>query len=876
MDLGAGAAALATLAPDAGLGPGSSLDAVSAPAGAVLGAVARLVTLAALDRTVLLVLEDLQWSDASTRDLVSYLCRGLQTSRVLLVVSVRTHPSSDPGIDDLLHELVRLAHVERLDLRPLGPDGVVRQMAGILGTPPEAGWAERVVRRSGGVPFFVEELAAAGDVGDHEVPEGLRQLVLRRTRLLPRAATAAMRAVATAGGPVDERTIAVVSGLPTDTLGEALRELVDDDQLVVDRSVGRYDVRHALLREAIGDDLLPGETESLHGRHAELLEEAGSEDATAVISAAHHWRMARRPERAYPAGLRAAAAARSVSAYAEELLLLEGCLSMWPAVESPATVEVPDRAELLAAAGRAARLAGRYATSRVLLQQARIELGREQPARSSQVLFEEALLLRSIGDAPGVEEELWSLLDALPPGPSSTRATALNALVQIQLHQRHDDEELLATVRAAADAATGAGEPVVAAHLQVTHAALVAGAPDSGLADGLLSSAWEVGERLDDVALMLRVLDTRARLLVGRGQFREGAAVARDGLRLAADRGSSVLMPDYLLGTLCDALLAVGDWDEGVAVLEGALRVERPNIERGGLYARLGALRAATGDLDGARAATSLAGSRLGARSADPSLLVLLATVEAELALAEGRPTEAAGIACRAIERVGTLVRPAETWRLLRVAAAASVASARRSGGSPPDRLVEAVREQRAREPGSPWVHILAAELADDDADRWRRAAAAAEDETVPVLVRLQVLSRAGETALAAGSRVEAADLLGEVVRASTRLGARGVLDAARDLVSRARLKVEDAGVVAIDRSGPDGLTPRELEVLRLVAAGRSNASIAASLVISTKTVSVHVSHILDKLGVASRGEAAATARARGLVGPEQPAHRRQ
>jgi DNA-binding NarL/FixJ family response regulator len=311
-----------------------------------------------------------------------------------------------------------------------------------------------------------------------------------------------------------------------------------------------------------------------------------------------------------------------------------------------------------------------------------------------------------------------------------------------------------------------------------------------------------------------------------------------------------------------------------VAVLEDALRVERPNLERSGLYARLGALRAATGDLDGARAATSLAGSRLGVGSADPSMLVLLATVEAELALAEGRPTEAAGIASRAVEGPGTLVASAETWRLLRVAAAASVASSRRVGGSPPDRLIEAARKQEAREPGSPWVHILAAELADGDAERWRRAAAAAAEDTVPVLVRLQVLFRTGETALAAGSRAEAADLLGEVVRSSTRLGARGVLDAARDLVSRARLKVEDADVVATDRSGPDGLTPRELEVLHLVAAGRSNASIAASLVISIKTVSVHVSHILDKLGVASRGEAAATARARGLVGPEQPAHR--
>ena len=58
----------------------------------------------------------------------------------------------------------------------------------------------------------------------------------------------------------------------------------------------------------------------------------------------------------------------------------------------------------------------------------------------------------------------------------------------------------------------------------------------------------------------------------------------------------------------------------------------------------------------------------------------------------------------------------------------------------------------------------------------------------------------------------------------------------------------------------PFGLTAREMEVLRLVTAGRSNQQLAAELFISPKTASVHVSNILGKLGVASRTEAAATA----------------
>lgn len=688
------------------------------------------------------------------------------------------------------------------------------------------------------------------------------------------AAAAALRAVATAGGPVEEQSIATVGDLSErDLLRGALRELVDRDLVVVDRVFGRYDVRHALLREAVDQDLLPGEATHLHERHALLLEGSGATDLRVAIEAADHWWLARRPDRAYPAAQRAAAAARAVSAYGEELVLLERCLSLWAVLEDPATREFPDQAELLAAAGRAARLAGRYETSRGLLDQARSHLGpADPPLRSAQMLFEQALLLRSLGDAPGVEDALRSLLDGLPPGPSPARAHTLNALVQLQLHRRHDVPELLRTLQAATEAATGAGEPAVAAHLQVTHASLVTDDADQrDEADALLTSAWEIGEDLDDAAVMLRVLEARGRLLVGRGRFREGEAVARQGLRFAAERGSSVLILDYLLGTLCDALLAIGEWGSAASALEQALQVDRPNLERAGLYARLAAVRCAVGDLVGARTATETARSRLADGSADPSLLVLLATVDAELALAEGLPTAAADVARPVTSEHAGRVSASETWRLLWVAATASTAAASRArGGDPPPWLVEAIAAHAARAGGSPWTDVLAAELAGKDLDLWRRAVAACAEDSVPVLVRLQALYRAGGACLSAGARAEAARLLDELVDSAERLGAQGILEAALDLMVRARLRVTGADMSGPGDSSGARLTPRELEVLRLLEAGRSNAAIAGLLFISNKTVSVHVSHILDKLGVASRGEAAATALARGLTQHER------
>lgn len=870
--VGSAAASLKALLVGSALDLGPARGATDDDGGQLFDAVARLLHHAAQEQPLVLMVEDLHWADASTCDLVAYLCRALRSSRVLLLTSLRTDPPPDPRVDEVIDELVRLPHVERLVLHRLAPDGVVRQMVGILGAAPDAMFAERVVRHSAGVPFLVEELIAAGNPDDGEVPESLRHLVLRRTRSLSGDATAALRAVATGGGPVDERTIAAVGELSAGVLGPALRELVGDDLLVVDRDLGRYDVRHALLREAVENDLLPGEAATLHERHALLLEESGATDVRSVIEAAHHWWVVRQPDRAYPAALRAAVAARGISAYGEELLLLERCLSLLPALDEPTTPEVPDRAELLVAAGRAARLAGRYETSRQLLGEARslLELA-DSPLRSAQVLFEEALLLRSLGDAPGVEQALQVLLDELPTGPSPARAYALNALVQIQLHQRRNLPELLRTVRGATEAATVAGEPAVAAHLQVTHASLVAddaARPDE--AEALLATAWDVGERLDDVEVMLRVLDARARLLVGRGRFREGEDAARQGLRLAAERGSGVLILDYLLGTRCDALIATGEWERAAAALEDALLVDRPNLERGGLHARLAAVRCAVGDLAAARNATEMARARLKAGTADPSLLVLIATVEADLALAEGRPTVAADVARQAVVEHADHVASADMWRLLQVAAAATTSASRPAGGEPPTWLVAAVQAQGARAPGSSWVPVVAAELAGSDPDLWRRAASASGDDSVPVLVSLQVRYRGAESLLAAGARTEAARLLGELISSAERLGARGIHQAALDLSLRARLKVVGSeGPGAVHRAGVGELTPRELEVLQLLTAGRSNAAIASQLVISSKTVSVHVSHILDKFGAASRGEAAAIARLQGLADPK-------
>jgi len=831
---------------------------------------ARLLHAASAQRPVAVLVDDLHWADPASRDVVGYVARMLRTSRLLLVASLRSRAGIDSAVQDLVDELIRLPSVERLWLQRLGGDGVVAQMTGILGSAPDAAFAEQVRARSQGVPFLVEELTAAGGTGDQAVPQDLRDVLLHGMRRLSTAATALLRATAAAGGPVDEGMLVAVSRMDLVSLRPALRELVEHQLLAVDRREGRYDFCHALLREAVADDLLPGEAETLHERYA-ILAEQQDEHESSVVVAAHHWWEARNAARAYPALLAAAAVARSSSAYGEELLLLERARTLLPEVGGVATAQPPELGALLATTGRAARLAGRYELARDLLSEARRRLA---PSAGhlplAEVLWEESLLLRSLGTAPGVEAAVQALLDELPATPSKARAHSLNAQLQFQLHRR-ETREAKATLRAAVGVADLAGEPAVAAHLRVTGAGLQL---DEGAlaeqAQASLAESWLVAEQLDDVPLMLRVLDMRARLHQARGDFRSAAQDARHGLRLAAERGSPVLILDYLVGGLCDALIAVGSWAEALHVLEEALAVDRPNLERAGLHARLASVRAARGDGPGARDALASARRRLERGRADPGLVVVVATAEAEVSLWEGRPSAAVAIAKELYVGPGGQVGPHLTWPLLRAAAAATTAVPRRGRALPSDWLAHAVDDQQLRDPASWWPHVLRAYLSPEgDIGLWDAAVSMTSGAGVAVLVRLQVLLAAASAHAAAGRRDRAARLVADVLGGARAIGSTPLLEAAEALAERARLRVEGLEPdprAAEPEPGPGGLTAREVEVLALLATGRSNRQIAAELVISTKTVSVHVSHILDKLGVASRGEAAATARARRLV----------
>lgn len=354
---------------------------------------------------------------------------------------------------------------------------------------------------------------------------------------------------------------------------------------------------------------------------------------------------------------------------------------------------------------------------------------------------------------------------------------------------------------------------------------------------------------------------------------------------------------------LAGPLTVLGRWDEAAEVLEHAVETDPLLLHRVELQTFRGMIALFRDDLEFAEAAVEEAHAAYGRdyrctvhEQEHPLQL------EIELRRAQGRPDSALDVLERALATDFISISLEDAWQLL-VAGAGACADAavhrdvdeatreyardtlatmacrvrRLRSRLPPDRAYHATftaELRRAEAAGSP--HSVGQELV---LSAWD-AAVSAWEETQQVPSRAHALLYAAEAAAALGDREGAAVRLRRCVRIADDLGAVRLRQQANALARRVRISlgdtggVESAGHARTHGGGTDrfGLTAREQDVLRLVAEGRSNRQIAEELFISVKTASVHVSNILGKLGVAGRGEAAATAHRLHLLSGEAPA----
>ena len=250
------------------------------------------------ERQLVIIIEDIHWADAATLELVRFLIRMLAGGKILIVLSYRSdevlrgHP-----LRSYLPELERTRRVVRWELGRLDRSQVAAQCEQILGCPADAATVDRVYQFSEGVPFFVEELIGIDHLGTgDDLPETLRELLLARYERLSEPTQHVLRLISAGGGCVDHELLAAVFTGTPEELDAAAREAVIANVLTTDDN--EYSFRHALVREAIHADLLPGERARFHTRYAEALE-AGRGGPRSASEISYHWMAAHDVGRAF-------------------------------------------------------------------------------------------------------------------------------------------------------------------------------------------------------------------------------------------------------------------------------------------------------------------------------------------------------------------------------------------------------------------------------------------------------------------------------------------------------------------------------------------------------------------------------------------------
>jgi tetratricopeptide (TPR) repeat protein len=476
---------------------------------------------------LVMIVEDLHWADQSTRDLLTFLVRNLRRERLLLAVTYR---NDEPGTDQLglyLAELDRSGRAERLELLRLSRAETAAQLVGILQTAPPPDLVDAVFARSQGNPFFTEELLTAQRAGSPELPATVRDLLRGRVQRLPVPARQVLRVVAVTGRRVPHRLLAAVAGLDQQTLEEALRAGVADRLLVARPGQDGYDVRHALLREVLDADLLPGERARLHAGLARALarwpELADPSPVVAAAELAVHWDAAGKPARALPAWVQAGLAAERARAFAEAYRHYQRALQLWDQVPKPEEAARLDRVDLLARAADAAAFAGTVQQAAALLEAALRHIDPiVEPLRAAVLLARLGDHRRMAGAEPaalGDYAKAEELLIGTPLSAERARVLAAHARALGAMRRLH---EAIPRCEEAIRVARAAGDRTAEAHALDVLGGGMADLGELDRATKLLLEARQIAEEAGDAESIVRTYSNLSGTLAlaGREQVR--------------------------------------------------------------------------------------------------------------------------------------------------------------------------------------------------------------------------------------------------------------------------------------------------------------------------------------------------------------------
>lgn len=857
---------------------------------------AQLLSRLAQKRPVLLILENLHWADESSLEMLHFTARQLGTSRVLVVGTYNLSvPERSASLISLRQSLVGLGAAREHHLGPLSraatdelvhavftvSDAVSREFAALL-----YGWTR-------GNPFFVEEtlkaLVGSGrlyerdgawhgwEIADLDLPRTVREAVVTRLERLSANAqrVAAMAAVIGTRAPYD--ALDAVVGMPRAPLVEAIDELraqhILDERRENDRIV--YDFSHPILRDVVYQEMGLARARLLHATVADALERHyGADTDEHADELAYHFARADARDVAPKAtrylglaGRNALAkhANREAASYLSAALELTRNGGLDPAAETV----------IIEGLARARQRLGEYDAAVALWERAR------EHAQRSNDLLRLADIERRLGLA-----SFW--------------------------RGRHD--EALERYDAALNAANAAGGESVTARVRLAKGMCLQELGRAADAEREMAEAIAIAERLGDASLLARAHRTQLLFYLWTGRTELAYKHAESARELAAASGQRVLewLAQWALATLegltgaseacarhlaeaerlaeeldspvfrawtaeiaIELASATGEWETGLALAERTIALGRSVGLRAPLPRLLvwsAIMHLGRGEMERAKAyideAWELSGAARGAeRPSDVHSVVPAHTGLAAYHLFTGNFQEAirvgeAGLALA--DKAGAVVWAVH--RLLPILAESSLEARDLRRAEKIGQRLRRDSERLGQRAGLAWADACEALVAMLRGETDRAVVllgnAAAALEAVPVVADAARVRRQLARVLAeAGDREGATRELRRVHDVFVRLGAD------REL-ALARQQLRDLGARPPARAalaGTEGLTARELEIVRLVTARKSNKEIGRALNISPRTVSTHLTNVFTKLGVGSRGELADFVREREL-----------
>ncbi|HEY7020958.1 MAG TPA: AAA family ATPase [Ktedonobacterales bacterium] len=824
-----------------------------------------------------IVLDDLQWADNATLELLPALASACAHERLLILGAYRSDemPRGHP-LRRLRNDLRRARLLREIVIEPLDDETAIALAARILGYPLSPALATALAERAEGVPLFVEELCGALATPDRSrarhvsqtgaelvaeaqltIPDTLRDALLLRLDGLPDGAARLLELAAVTGREFDLLAVEKLAG----TLNgfDALFER----GVLIEVAPGRAAFRHALTREAIYLDIPWTRRRALHRQVAAHLEQQGAPPQ----AIAEHWQQAKEPALARIAWLNAAQAASAIHAYRDAVVAAQRALDLWPDGDP----ESARRLDLLDQLGHCAQLCG-------MLPEA------------ARAWREAAAGWRQLGDL-------------------RASAEAERKLANVCELQGHWEGALAAHVTAA-EAFAASGLPAEAATERLAVAAHLRSAARFRSALDLLAIAAEEAASAERGDLQVRVMGLDGNVRARMGQTDEGLALVRRALALALEQNHAGAAAE-IYQRLADSLEHAGDYAGAEDTYLTAFSFCQANAipatgqlciacltvvlrQAGEVERAMTLCREVLASEHSSSHARAVAGGILGSvyvlrgrpRLAQPLLVesaalarrIELAAMEllAEWGLAQ--VAQLKGSYGAAMEHCHNIL---SRWERLEEChyvvpplrwAATFFALTRTADGvrACANALARIASVSGQSEALSALAHALGeCALLDGDArqavQQFDRALDLLRDMSVPFCHGLTEW-RAGVACIAAGQNDAGALHLTSAYRTARKVGARplaqyvaqtlqalGAMDSGRRRRGEARFRSGD-------------LTRRQREILQLVAQGQTTAEIARQLVLSPRTVEMHVGNILAALDSRSRAEAVRRAAELGLL----------